>query len=305
MCIRDSVRIRYPYALKECYLPGEFPEDQSNPTNDEKGIEHSGIQLEGKEEYNVAGDKKPEEWRLYYHQEIPKEGIENGKQGKIYLSYKKGITDDEYFDTDTYFTNSTLLRIYHGHESSFVPKIDPESPAIKFGSEVHELILTDKSHEDAKKEAARKLFNDQCWVAESNKVGRSIYESVFRGQMLGLPMQCKIDWFGRPVKEEAPLIIDLKTTPGKSGTAYYTSINKFMYYMQAYIYMEGVGANVMAFYFVHNYKRDMYAFLENMSKASGYMIVRRGDALFNKGKAAFESCVKLVKDNNYTPKSFK
>ena len=167
------------------------------------------------------------------------------------------------------------------------------------------MILTDKPNKDAKEEAARQLFYNQSWIQESAKADRSIYECVFRGEMLGLPMQCKIDWMGRPVKEEAPIIIDLKTTRGKSGKAFFTSVRKFSYYMQAYIYMEGIGANAMAFYFVHSYGYDMKMFLDNVASHDGYILIRRDDNIFKQGKEAFERCVQIVKDNNYNPLSFK
>ena len=72
-CRGELVRIRYPYALKEWYLPGEFPQDDKNPTEKENGIDHSGIAIEGKETYKVEPKKEEPKRKLedYYSDTLP------------------------------------------------------------------------------------------------------------------------------------------------------------------------------------------------------------------------------------------
>ena len=126
-CIGELVRIRYPHALKEWYLPGEFPDDSKNPTEKENGIDHSGIAVEGKETYKVVPKKEEPKRKLedYYADTLPKAYHTIAQDAK--LSYAKGITDPEYYNSEEYFSKSTLERIMKGHEKQYLYKPDKQS----------------------------------------------------------------------------------------------------------------------------------------------------------------------------------
>ena len=156
MCIRDR------------YLPGEFPQDDKNPTEKENGIDHSGIAIEGKGTYKVEPKKEEPKRKLedYYSDTLPTDKAYYTITHKPQLAYAKGVTDADYYNSKEYFSRSALERIMKAHDKLHVYKADPKSKGLMFGQAIHDLMLTDVPHKEEQKEAARKLFNSQRWILD-------------------------------------------------------------------------------------------------------------------------------------------